>query len=456
MRRLSFASLLLLSSLVATSAAASPGAGPVDALDTREGAMPIDGGAATMPRPFDPGADLQLPPPTQKLGDKILFVNFDGQQMNSCFNNDPQQNCSSIFGGTVLPFSGDVSSRAAIIQTIRGKVEDFGITVTDQRPQSGDYDMEMVGDWQGQSPAFAGIAPGGDCFDQTGGEVSFSLEATGSADGMTEIILQELSHTWGLEHVNDQSDLLYPTTEGQNKTFVDQCFKIVSDTDLNETNGFCNSMHTNFCNAGWQNSHAELLALFGPGIPDTTPPGLAILTPTEGETVQGGDFELLVAIEDNEVPAVINLRIDMTSEVLTEPVSFSGAWAAPNEVGFPINGLPDGTYTISVEADDESDNPAADAVSFTVVGSDAPPVDTGAGSGGDDASADGSGGGADGDGTGGPGGAGDDSGDGTADGGAADGGDGGGDGCGCRAPTSPLPSVWLGLVLPVLLRRRRC
>ena len=457
MRPSFLASPLLLLPLVAS---ASEPSDLVDPLDTPQGAIPIDGGL--MPAAATKDADAGLPEgtklPTKRLGDKILFVNFDGQDMNSCFNNNPQQNCSTIFGGTVLPYSGDASQRAAVIQTVRKKVEDFGMTVTDQRPSGGDYDMEMVGNWQNSSPSFAGVAPSIDCFDQNGGEVSFTLEASGSADGMAEIILQELAHTWGLEHIDDQTDLLFPTTQGQNKVFKDECLKIVSDTDLNETNGQCNSMHTNFCNFGWQNSHAEMLALFGPGIPDTEPPFLAIASPTEGQQIDGGDLELVVQIDDNEIPAVINLRIDMVSDALDEPVEFSGAWASPNEVGFPIQGLPDGTYTITVEADDESDNPAMDQVTFTIIGSDTPPAADG-GNADADSGADGSGGGADGgDGGGGTDGGGDggsDGADGTGDAGALDGGSSDDGGCGCHTPT-PAKTAWLLWLVPVLVVRRRC
>src|SRR5690606_27495465 len=227
----------------------------IEPLDTPEGAIPIDPDHLPTPS-FD--ADLR----PSRLGDKILYVNFDGQQLTPCSSNSPQQNCSSIFSGTVLPFSGDAGKRAAIIQVVRSRVADFGITITDTRPQSGDYDMELVGNWENANPSFAGVAPSIDCWDQRGGEISFTLEKSGTSDGIAEIILQEVAHTWGLEHVNSKADLLYPTTEGTNKTFRDECLKIVSDTNLNPSNGYCNSMHTNFCQSGWQNSYRELLALF--------------------------------------------------------------------------------------------------------------------------------------------------------------------------------------------------
>lgn len=250
----------------------------VDPLDTPEGAIPID--PAVLPGD-EAGEHLVGKPRPKALGDKILFVNFDGGQMNPC-GDSPQNNCSSIFTGTVLPYAGDAGKRASVIQIVRKRVADFGITVTDTRPTSGDYDMEMVGNWEGANPAFAGVAPGPiDCGDTRGGQTSFTLEASQTSDGVAEIILQEVAHTWGLEHVNEVQDLLFPTTQGQNKTYRDECIKIVSNTELTESAGVCNSIHTRpevGCQSGFQNSYKELLFVFGPSTPDTAAPLVQVLS----------------------------------------------------------------------------------------------------------------------------------------------------------------------------------
>jgi hypothetical protein len=142
-----------------------------------------------------------------------VFTNFDGANMNSCGwgNNQPQDNCSTIFDGTVLPYSGNAAQRAAVVQVIRNDFRDFNIHVTDVRPSSGDYDMEMIGDWMpAPQGGFAGVAPSLDCFNGEGGEVSFTLDYTGSASGIAKAVLQEIAHTWGMEHVDSKGDLLYP------------------------------------------------------------------------------------------------------------------------------------------------------------------------------------------------------------------------------------------------------
>jgi MYXO-CTERM domain-containing protein len=322
----------------------------------------------TVPRTADNPA-LTWDARPQQLGAKILFVNFDGGEMNAC-GNDPHNNCSQIFNGTVLPYSGDPANRASIIQVVRKRVADFGITVTDTRPGAGDYDMEMVGNWQGSSPDFAGIAPAGDCWDNDGGETSFTLEIGTGADVIAEVMLQELAHTWGLDHVDEQQDLLFPTTQGTNKTFRDECYQVVSNTDLDPDSGFCDH-HVEACGSySQQNSHAELLLIHGPSIPDTTAPNIAILEPADGATIQGAEFNLVIGLQDDQQPAVISTTITIAGGPFEEPMPDQSAFASPAELTLPIEGLPDGEYTITLEAEDESENAGmSDSITITIEGS---------------------------------------------------------------------------------------
>jgi hypothetical protein len=340
------------------------GAPPAVAADDPSVTDPTDTAHGALPDGTPPRFGTAMRPPV-RLGAKILYVNFDGADMNGCFNNDPHNDCSTIFDGVVLPYSGDATKRASVIQILRNRVEDFGITVTNQRPADGDYDMEMVGNWQGEQPGFAGVAPNIDCFDNDGGEVSFTLESSGTADGIAEIVLQEAAHTWGLEHVNDGGDLLFPTTSGTNKTFVDECFKIVSDTSLNESNGICNQVHTEFCNSGWQNSYQELLFVFGESVADMIAPTVAIAAPADGAMVSG-DFDVVVDIADDQSPVVMEMTLTLSGGALAEPASVDGAYAGPSSISFPIEDLPDGEYTVLVEGLDESGNAASDQITITV------------------------------------------------------------------------------------------
>lgn len=445
-------------SICSTSLAAEPAEGFAvlpDALEENEAPELIDQPEhaleiAVVPRgPETIIRDRQEP---AHLGDWTLYVHFDGGTLGSCSNSSPHDNCSSIFPGTVLPYSGDEGKRASIIQLLRKRFEDFGISVTNVRPESGDYDMEMVGDWQGvNNPGFAGIAPGGDCWNNAGGEISFTLEASGTTDGMAEIILQEVGHTWGLDHVDDKTDLLYPTTEGQNKIFQDQCLQVVANTDLDPTSGHC-SHHQEACGTfSQQNSYRELLLIFGESVPDTAAPVVQILSPADGDVIEGDSFELVVGFEDDQKPAVILSTITIDSDALDAPIENDGAFASPAELSFPVSGLPGGTFTITVDGRDESDNPASDSVTITLdqpsngssadgtgSGSGGPTSDSGTDTAGDSEDADSdTAGGSDTDGV-----------------VLEDGSD--NEGCACRAaPHSPSASWWLLGVGLVATRRRR-
>jgi MYXO-CTERM domain-containing protein len=363
------------------------------------------------------------------LGEKIIYVNFDGGNMGFCNPSRPQDNCNIIFGGNVLPFSGDAARRAAIVQLLRRRLDAYGVTVTTQRPESGDYDMEMVGDLLNYDPPWAGVAPTGDCWDNYGGEISFTTEASGTSDGMAEVILQELAHSWGLDHVESQSDLLYPTTQGQGKTFTDQCLAIVElegNGSLTPTTGDC-SHHVEACGSNaLQNSHQELLLIFGPSVPDTAAPTVEVLSPADGDKIEGDGFDLVVNLQDDQIPAVIGLTITIEGAALPEPIADDGAFASPGELRFPISGLDPGQYTVTVAGVDESENPASDAVTVTIADPNAPDTE-GSGSGGDAST-----------------------GDDTDGSGAAD----DDDAAGCACAAAPAPSLPWALGLLALVRRR--
>lgn len=323
-----------------------------------------------------------LPPPLAAQAG-LLFVNFDGGEMNSCGwgNNDPHNNCSTIMNDTVLPYSGDGNKRAAVVQAMRKDFKDFNIRVTDQRPGNNvDYDMEMIGDW---SPApnggFAGVAPSIDCFNNSGGETSFTLDYTSSAGGIARAALQEVAHTWGLEHVDNEGDLLYPTTAGvADPSFKDECYQIVQLNQNNQpepSGAQCTTQHKQYCGVGTkQNSYRELLQIFGPAVADLSAPTLKITAPTEGAELEG-DVELKIEAADEQSPMVLGVTITGTGAVdFDAPVTYR---LSPAALTFPINGLPPGAYTVTVGVADESQNLSEAIVHFTIVEA---PVEGSAGS----------------------------------------------------------------------------
>jgi len=323
-------------------------------------------------QPITKGPGFTGQPRYQRQDPNVLFVNFDGADMQSCGwgNDDPHDNCSSIFSGIVDPFSGDTSQQAAVIQAVRVDLAAYNMKVTTTRPGPEiDYDMEMVGNWNPPPEGgFAGVAPSIDCLNGSGGEVSFSLEYSGTTQGIAKVILQEVAHTWGLEHVDSEADLLYPTTAGfSNPSFTDECSTIVELNGNNQpvpTDSVrCPSQHSAQCGQSTlQNSHKELLDIFGPAIPDTTPPGFTIVEPTEGAMVPRS-FDLVLSLEDTESPVYYTLVFDLVDDGEgPRQLSLPG----PGELTLFLENVRVGTQTLKVTVEDEVGNAASDQVTFHV------------------------------------------------------------------------------------------
>jgi hypothetical protein len=338
---------------------------------------------------------------------RIMFINFDGAKLQSGCGNDSHNDCSTMagmFGGEILPYPGDEGIRAAIAQGVRADADFFDLTVTDVRPpDSADYVMVLVGNsvlGGAEYHGFAGVSPSIDCGDSNPNETCFSLANSYNGNGMSTVVSHEAGHTWGLEHVNEKSDQMYPTAGAVlDPKFVDGCYQCVSDTMLNPSGGVCNSVHTMFCNSAQQNSYQELLWLFGPPNPDAVAPEIVIEAPTEGEVLpHPADFDLVITMSDNETPQVIDTRIYLDDELVVEDEY------VPTTLSFPIQGGVDvGDHSFRIEIADEAGNLASDEVSFAVGSGGGDDGDTGddgtdGGGTGDGGDGDGDGGGGDGDG----------------------------------------------------------
>lgn len=291
----------------------------------------------------------------------VLYINFDGGLLREGCANDPQQNCSTLsgfFDGYVGPFSGGEAQEAGIFKEARRDLAPYGVEVVGRRPPEGaEYTMILYGDLGPQ--AFAGVAPYIDCGDSRQGDTAFSQGFTSANQGGT-VVVHEAGHTWGLEHVNRTEDNMHPIAEGIAPIFRDECLPIVANTDLDPAVGSCNTIHTLFCDPGFQNSHQELLYLFGPPIEDTLSPTIEILTPGPNalhylpEVVPVRAF-----IDDNLHPQVYDLEIILGGEVVFE----GEVW---DQVDLPFTLTDPGDYTVTLRITDEAGNSSEDTRTFLV------------------------------------------------------------------------------------------
>jgi MYXO-CTERM domain-containing protein len=392
-----------------------------------------------------PGAKGSFNSPT------LLFVNFDGGTMNGGCGDDSHNNCSTIIQGEIMPYPGDESDRAAVIQAVREDTTDFGIITIDQRPPDNmPYAMVMVGEPNFDVGQVGGVAPGIDCGNNDPNDTSFAFLVTAGPNTIATVINQEAAHTWGLEHVDDDLDNLFPTAGGTaNPTYRDVCSQIVSNTDLNPSGGVCNEVHTMFCQSGHQNSYQELLLVFGPPVPDNVAPTVSIDEPADGSAfAYEDDWDLVITLQDDRTPQILVTSIFFDDvEVVTDQQFLNTTLDFPINGGDPPmgHGLSEGDHTIRVEITDEGGNPSSAEVTISIMGGPPPGADTSGDGTGGSGSADSSGG-DDGGGT---------AGDSSA---SATGPDQTGSEtvtCSCDVDRSPAPGLALLALLSLLARRRR-
>jgi hypothetical protein len=422
-----------------------------------------------------------LPASNYPAAPGILYVAMTGVTLRpNCGNGDNANaalNCSPLVDQeTVFPAFGSGAQQTTVFQELQGYYEPFNLVMTNERPPDWvPYTMAVVGgtaSQAGQGGGTCGVANVA-CDGLKRNHVSLTFPE--SCGGVAEIAAQETSHNWGLEHVDNQTDLLYPFNNGGFKTFVDGCHDInhaTSETEITQ----CDYIHEEYCPAGageQQNSYAELLGVFGPRQVDDIAPVIASMSPENGATLTSDDNVSVTArVEENSnflaakwtwidgLPEDLESYTRCTNNTCDLDYNV-GVGFDPNEIAWDFVALeqpPPGEYTFKFEVVDAYGNYDSQTVTFTVEGA------AGSDSGGD--SGDGGTGGGSGDdgGTGDEGGTsgasqGQDDEGGTDDGGATDtdpgAGDGGGQGCACRAIPDARSDAWLWLLGLVFIRRAR-
>lgn len=439
--------------LVSATSFAGPGDGNSEPAGVGPDYVSVPGGSSIIYVPEDlrEGNDDGPMRPRAKPG--TTFLNFDGASLSSG-NDDARQNRTQIgeLAGSYPAFSGSANTRAAVIDAVMADWAPYANLITTTRPTSGEYNMIMIGPKnQPFGNGVLGIAPL-DCNDNNPYNITYSFSGGqygANTDATT--ISQEVAHGFGLEHVNSASDIMNPYNQGGNPAFLDQCIALVSGSSGGI---YCNSQHQQFCNSGSQNSHQELLNLFGPSTPDNQAPTGQITFPSDGQSFPIGS-SFAVMVDANDDVGVKNVELYNGGDMLA--VDASAPYA------FDIVNIPAGTYSFQATVQDNAGNSiSTNTVTITVSDDGGSTSGTTTGS-TTDGSTESTGGESTGDGG---------SGSATDGGGVDDGGlDSGTDdglfppgfgneeddsGCACTADSKGSTGAWFGLLLLVpLLRRRR-
>lgn len=299
----------------------------------------------------------------------VLYVEMNGVTLNpTCGNGDAANaalNCSPLVDSeTQFPAYGNGSAQAATFQELQSYYEPFNIVMTSQRPPDWlPYTMAVIGGASNQGGGVCGVANVA-CDGLKRNHVSLTFPE--SCGGVSEIAAQETSHNWGLEHVDDQTDLMYPFNNGGFKTYTDACNTVDHSTGGAVTQ--CGYIHEIYCPAGegeQQNSYQELLGVFGARAVDSVAPEISDIQPPDGSVFHQSDSINVTASVtedshflgakwtwiDGELPDGLTEYTVCTNNVCTQNYSLTPG-TDPNTVAWDfinLSGAPVGTYTFQFE-----------------------------------------------------------------------------------------------------------
>ncbi|MBC8070672.1 MAG: Ig-like domain-containing protein, partial [Deltaproteobacteria bacterium] len=296
-----------------------------------------------------------------------IFVNFDGATLTDGWD-DSTSNVTQIgeCAGNFAAY-GEGAKRDAVMQAVRDDWSAYNVILVDDRPDSGDYTMNMTGPSNPFGGGVLGIAPL-DCDDsQTHNNITYAFHSINDnfdASTTATTIGQEVAHSYGLEHVDEPGDIMNPFNAGGDPSFTDVCLGIVADGGI-----VCGSQHAAECgSSSQQNSHQELLTLFGPSMPDGASPSVSITSPSDGTSFdEGATFEITVDADDD-------VGIDQVALFNNgEQIQTDGS----SPYGWTVENAPAGSYEFYVEATDPSGNVSMSNTVTISVGVGAPTDDSG-------------------------------------------------------------------------------
>ncbi len=300
-----------------------------------------------------------------------LFVNFDGVELGSCNPSNSRRNCHWYNNDEpIAPFSGSLQTKVSVLQAMRRDAADVGVRITAQRPpDSTDYTMVVYGGIEEDYGAL-GSAPAGDCDDQLPNQIAFAHvdgELNDWVNGGATTALHEAAHSWGLDHIDTDGAIMFPSGNNEPTTFGRDCSVVVEDVGLNPGAASCPQINEGICGEPNAQQGASVLArLFGGPYIDMQPPTIELVEPTDGQYFQApAEFEVVFAVSDDLHPQAYDTAFWLNDDPKPESKAFI-------EDHFSVTALPVGTWEFHIEVIDEAGHPAQ--LDFTIeVGEDPPP-----------------------------------------------------------------------------------
>lgn len=294
----------------------------------------------------DPIKDLAPDAVARAEISKTLFINrCAGGCTITPGENDARANTSSIVGGTpknLAEFAGTDETFDAVVACVRDLYGPYDVNVVTEDPGSEVFHHEAIlagtPEELGLEGGIGGIAPA--ACDALNNVISFSFGNL-SPDDVEQLcwtVAQESAHSFGLpNHVFDACDPM---------TYLPGCYRKYFRNKSMKCGEF--AVRACDCGGSGQNSHVELLKVFGPG---EAPPAseVLIVAPAADQTVTD-DFTVFFYATNTRLVDKVELWVNGTKYA-----SQAGHDDANrnNDYNFAAPELPDGYLDLEIKAYDE-------------------------------------------------------------------------------------------------------
>ncbi len=297
---------------------------------------------------FTPHAEMAQVP-------RIIYMNKDGATLSSGWS-DSGQNISSLVDSTVNYPAWNVSASGwnQVMSCMTDIFAPFNITITDQRPASGDYIMSMMGGYPqnvGFQQGVGGVSPFSCGIIDRSIVFTFTEVYGGNYRAICETAAQEAAHSFGLDHEYLCADPMTYLNGCGNKTFQN-------------TNAQCGEYSARACQCGGSTQNSVQMLMDASGPADINAPNVVITAPANNATVPPGFAVSANATDDNTVTKVeLYVNGSLAGTRTSAPWTFNTS-----------SSLSDGAYSVTVRAYDGANQSDA-TINVTVDNGNDPPPD---------------------------------------------------------------------------------
>ena len=291
-------------------------------------------------------------PPMQLISDPsyrlVIYLNFEGADLTLGGSNSKTSSTNLIITSTLKypsqswsSMGGKEKGQKDVITELRLLYGNYAVEFVTTRPTSGDYTMVMSGgtgeNCKKGGPGTVGIAPL-DCKNSNKNDIVLVFgNKLSSVKKLAFVIAHELGHSFGLEHVSDNTDIMSPTL-----TASTCCWTTSSVSGSN-------------CGRSTQDAKKVLSDNLGVGAGDTVVPRVWFVRPGDG-AVLPSRFTFEVKAADDLKVHHVDIYLDDKKELTINSPPFTAF----------VSGLSDGSHKLRAEVFDYKPNKAKAEVKVTV------------------------------------------------------------------------------------------